>query len=86
RLPFPAGSGLTPALTRRGSVCAVGDSSRHLKQGCRRVILVYAKRIVEVLTPDDRQLLTVDDTLTGSNVLPGFSVAVAKLFPKLEGE
>lgn len=56
----------------------------YLKHGCRRVILVYAKRIVEVLTPDDRQLLTVDDTLTGGDVLPGFNVEVAKLFPKPE--
>ncbi|MCC6612437.1 MAG: Uma2 family endonuclease [Anaerolineae bacterium] len=52
----------------------------YLKHGCRQAVLVYAKRIVEVLTPDDRHLLTVDDTLSGGDVLPGFAVEVAKLF------
>jgi len=53
----------------------------YLTHGCRRVVLVYSKRIVEVLTPDERQLLNVDDTLSGGDVLPGFRVEVAKLFP-----
>jgi hypothetical protein len=44
------------------------------------VIIVYLKPIVEVQTPTERKLLTIDDTLDGGDVLPGFSVAVARLF------
>jgi len=54
----------------------------YLKLGVRMVCIIYSTReIIEVLTPTDRQLLTINDTLTGGDVLPGFSVAVRELFP-----
>ncbi|MCB9455283.1 MAG: Uma2 family endonuclease [Anaerolineaceae bacterium] len=59
---------------------------RYLANGTRMVWIIYSTRqIVEVLTPTDRRLLTMDDMLTGGNVLPGFNVAVRDLFP-LEDE
>jgi Uma2 family endonuclease len=70
-----------------------GQSSRfmlnkamlYLANGTRMVLLIYPERqIVKVLTDDDRQLLTIGDTLTGGDVLPGFSVAVRELFPPEE--
>lgn len=54
----------------------------YLKLGTRMVWIIYSTReIIEVLTPADRQLLTINDTLVGGDVLPGFSVAVRDLFP-----
>jgi Uma2 family endonuclease len=54
----------------------------YLANGTRMVWLVYSTRnIIEVLTLTDRQLLTLQDTLTGGDVLPGFRVAVRDLFP-----
>jgi Uma2 family endonuclease len=56
----------------------------YLANGTRMVWLVYlAKRLVEVLTADDRQLLTEDDILTGGDVLPGFSMPVRDIFRTL---
>lgn len=54
----------------------------YLANGSRMVWLFYDKRLVEVLTPHERQLLTEDDILDGGDVLPGFSVRVGDLFPK----
>jgi Uma2 family endonuclease len=57
----------------------------YLARGTRMVWIIYSTRqIIEVLTPTDRQLLTVNDRLTGGDVLPGFSVAVRDLFPREE--
>jgi len=54
----------------------------YLAHGTRMVWLIYPTRpIIEVLTATDRQLLTVNDQLTGGDVLSGFSVAVRELFP-----
>jgi Uma2 family endonuclease len=53
----------------------------YIAHGYRLVIIVYRKPIVEVQTPTDVRLLTIDDTLDGGDVLPGFSVAVRKLYP-----
>lgn len=54
----------------------------YLQNGTRMVWLIYSKRrIIEMLTAKDRQLLTIDDTLTGGDVLPGFEVAIRELFP-----
>ncbi len=54
----------------------------YLANGTRMVWLVYpAKRIVEVLTPNERQILTESDILTGGDVLPEFAVTVRQLFP-----
>ena len=58
----------------------------YLEQGTRMVWIIYPTRqIVEVLTAAERHLLTIDDTLSGSDVLPGFSVSVRDLFPMEEG-
>jgi len=55
----------------------------YLGNGTRMVVLVYPqKQIVEVRTPDEHLLLTIDDTLDGGNVLPGFKLALRDLFPQ----
>jgi Uma2 family endonuclease len=54
----------------------------YLDNGARMVWIIYSTRqIVEVLTPTDRALLTINDTLKGGDVLPGFELAVSKIFP-----
>jgi len=54
----------------------------YLANGTRMVWIIYpARQIIEVLTPTDRQLLTLDDPLSGGDVLPSFSVSVRELFP-----
>lgn len=54
----------------------------YLANGTQMVWLVYPyQRLIEVLTPTERQLLTEKDMLTGGDVLPGFSVAVHDIFP-----
>lgn len=56
----------------------------YLANGGRAVWLVYpAQRIIEVYTADEVQLLTEADTLTGGEVLPGFSLPVAEVFADL---
>jgi Uma2 family endonuclease len=46
------------------------------------VWLVYStKRLIEVLTPTERYLLTEHDTLEGGDVLPGFTLRVGDVFP-----
>ena len=53
----------------------------YLAKGTRMVWLVFPdKRIVEVYTANDEQILTENDTLTGGDVLPGFSLAVRQIF------
>lgn len=53
----------------------------YLAQGTRMVWLIYpAKRAMEIITADDIQWLTIHDTLTAEDVLPGFSVPVAEIF------
>jgi Uma2 family endonuclease len=54
----------------------------YLAHGSRMVWLVYPRaRLVEVLTKEDRQLLTATDILNGGSVLPEFQVAVKDIFP-----
>ena len=54
----------------------------YLAHGTQMVWIIYSTRqIIEVLTPTERHLLTINDTLTGFDVLPGFSVAVREIFP-----
>lgn len=54
----------------------------YLAHGSRMVWLVYPdRRLVEVLTPDDRHLLTTDSVISGGMVLPGFSLPVRDIFP-----
>ena len=57
----------------------------YLANGTRMVWIIYSTRqIVEVLTATDRQLLTIEDMLSGGAVLPGFSMAVRELFPSAD--
>jgi len=57
----------------------------YLAHGSRMVWLVYPdKQLVEVLTADDRHLLTEGDSIDGGDVLPGFSLQVRDLFPAEE--
>jgi Uma2 family endonuclease len=52
----------------------------HLSKGTRLVWLVFPKqRIIEVYTQNDEYVLGEDETLTGENVLPGFSLPVREL-------
>jgi Uma2 family endonuclease len=55
----------------------------YLENGCQLVWLVYPdKKIVEVFQPDKNFVhLVVGDTLNGGDVLPGFSLPVATVFP-----
>ncbi|MCC6612430.1 MAG: Uma2 family endonuclease [Anaerolineae bacterium] len=56
----------------------------YLQRGCRMVILVYEKPVVEALTPTTRALLLPGETLTGGDVLPDFSLEIARIFPARE--
>ncbi|MGQ9910316.1 MAG: Uma2 family endonuclease, partial [Candidatus Flexifilum sp.] len=53
----------------------------YLSHGTRIVWLVLpAKRLVIVLTPTGEDILDAADTLTGGDVLPGFTLPVAEIF------
>ena len=53
----------------------------YLAHGSGLVWLVFPdKKIVEVYGPNEEQVLTEDDTLTGGELLPGFSLAVRSIF------
>jgi Uma2 family endonuclease len=54
----------------------------YLEHGVRLVWLIYpAHRVIEVYQPDaDIEFLTMSDTLTGGDVLPGFAIPVAEIF------
>lgn len=67
------------------------DSAKHLADkaqfylanGAKMVWLVYpSKHLVETLTLDARELLGIEDTIDGGDVLPGFKLAVKQIFPK----
>lgn len=54
----------------------------YLEHGTHIVWLIYPNRqVVDVRTPNGNQLRTVDDTLDGGDVLPGFAMPVRDLFP-----
>ena len=59
----------------------------YLRYGTRMVVALYPEsQTVRVMTPNPTGgyttiTLSVDDTLTGGDVLPGFSVTVRDLFP-----
>lgn len=56
----------------------------YLAHGASMVWLVYPEqRIVEVLTADDRQLLTENAVLTAGNLLPEFALPVSRIFRRL---
>ncbi len=53
----------------------------YLQHGVKLVWLVYPeKKFVEVYTPDDQDVLMIEDTLDGGAVLPGFQLAVKDIF------
>lgn len=54
----------------------------YLANGSRLVWLIYpAKRLIEVYSPDaDVEILLEGDTLTGGEILPGFTLPVADVF------
>lgn len=57
----------------------------YLANGTRLVWLVYPdKRLVEVLTADDRQFFTENETLTGGDVLPGLTMPVTAIFRSVQ--
>ena len=54
----------------------------YLENGAKMVWLVYpSKLLVEMLTLDSRELLGIEDTIGGGDVLPGFTLAVKQVFP-----
>jgi Uma2 family endonuclease len=55
----------------------------YLANGARMVILVLTeRRTLEVHQPGKLEILTIDDTLDGGDVLPGFRLAVKDIFPE----
>jgi len=55
----------------------------YLQHGTQIVWLVYPdRRLVEVLTPTERHLLTDDGVIDGGEVLPGLQIAVRDIFPQ----
>ncbi len=55
----------------------------YLRYGVRQVWVVYpSSRTVVIHTSKDIRRLTVNDTLEGGDVLPGFSIRVSEIFPK----
>jgi Uma2 family endonuclease len=53
----------------------------YLQHGTRLVWLIFpAQRIIEVYTLDEVEILIEGDSLTGGDVLPGFSMPVADVF------
>jgi Uma2 family endonuclease len=54
----------------------------YLANGAGMMWVVYpTKCLVEVLTLTDRKLLTSVETLTGGDLLPGFTLSVSDIFP-----
>lgn len=53
----------------------------YLAHGTRLVwLMIPEKRLVEVYTPDLEEVLTENDTLSGQDVLPDFSLAIRSIF------
>ncbi len=81
-IPYPPDLAVEAQSDGQSERFMLDKALTYLANGTRMVWIIYSNRqIVEVLTATDRQLLTIDDTLTGGDVLPGFSVAVRDLFP-----
>ena len=56
---------------------------KYIKYGTAMVILALPKKNVEVYRQGAKLLvLSVDDTIDGGDVLPGFKLAVREIFPK----
>lgn len=60
-------------------------ADRYLRYGVRTMWLVYpAQKLVEVHTPEDFVILTMDDVLSGAPALPDFTLSVRELFETQE--
>lgn len=60
----------------------LSQAESYLARGSRMVWLIYPeKQIVEILTADERHLLTENDTITGEPLFPGLQIPVRELFP-----
>jgi Uma2 family endonuclease len=59
----------------------------YVLRGVRLTWLIFPRQqIVEVYRPEQSiEMLTVRDSLDGYDILPGFSLAVAELFPEKRG-
>lgn len=70
----------------RDSLRGMSDKAAfYLAHGAQMVWLVYPElRIVEVLTPGERQLLTENAVISGGEVLPEFTVTVERVFRRLQ--
>lgn len=64
------------------SLKALREKARYfVSNGTKLFLLVIpSKQLVEVYTPDSEEMLTIDDTLSGGDVLPGFTLAVRDIF------
>lgn len=70
------------------SIDELRDKAKYyIENGARLVILTFPRqKIIEVCRPDQAtEMLTVEDTLEGYDVLPGFALPVAKLFMHKRG-
>jgi len=57
--------------------------SLYLKYGVRMIWVTYCvTRTIVIHTPTSIKRLTIDDTLDGDDVLPGFTLKVSDIFPK----
>jgi Uma2 family endonuclease len=54
---------------------------RYIKHGTPMVILVLPRKSVEVHRQGKSRVLTIDDTLDGDDVLPGFKLPVRDILP-----
>ncbi len=55
----------------------------YLANGVKLVLLAYPeKRLLVARTPDSEDILTEADTFEDDNLLPGFKLPVAEIFPK----
>jgi Uma2 family endonuclease len=87
----PASTGPLPSMPDLAvEVQSPGQSDRfmtdkaayYLAHGSRMVWLIYPSRqLVEVLTPDERHLLTADAQIDGGAVLPGLQIPIQRIFP-----
>jgi hypothetical protein len=80
-LPFMADLVVEIQSTDQSDQFMLKKATYFVDHGCRMVVVVYRKGIIEVLTPTNRQLLTTADTLDFNDILPGLSISIASIFP-----
>ncbi|MDX2161495.1 MAG: Uma2 family endonuclease [bacterium] len=83
-VPFMPDLAIEVQSPRQTKKILATKAAYYLANGVRLVWLLYPdEQIVEAISRTDRQLLQVDKTLDGGEVLPGFSVPVRDIFPVL---